>query len=62
MSGISACVALGSDFDGMDDNLELKGAFAMELLWDALRKHGYKESEVEAVCYKNVWEFYREML
>lgn len=61
-TGGIGCVALGSDFDGMDDNLELKGAFAMELLWDALRKHGYKESEVEAVCYKNVWEFYREML
>lgn len=61
-TGGIGCVGLGSDFDGMDDNLELKGAFAMEMLWDALRKHGYKESEVEAVCYKNVWEFYRETL
>lgn len=56
------CVGLGSDFDGMDDNLELKGAFDMELLWDALKKRGFKESQVEAICYKNVWEFYREML
>ncbi|MCM1258405.1 MAG: dipeptidase [Roseburia sp.] len=61
-TGGIGCVGLGSDFDGMDDNLELKGAFAMELLWEALRKRGFTESEVEAVCYKNVWEFYREML
>lgn len=61
-AGGIGCVALGSDFDGMDDNLELEDASMMELLWDALKKHGYKEWEAEAVCYKNVWEFYREML
>lgn len=56
------CIGLGSDFDGMDDNLELKDASKAELLWDALKKSGFRESEIEAVCYKNVWEFYREML
>ena len=56
------CIGLGSDFDGMDDNLELKDASMSQLLWDGLKKSGLKESEMEALCYKNVWEFYREML
>lgn len=61
-TGGIGCVGLGSDFDGMDDNLELKDASMTAFLWNALKKHGYKEREIEAVCYKNVWEFYREML
>lgn len=56
------CVGLGSDFDGMDDNLELADASKMASLADALKRHGFKEWEAEAVCYKNVWNFYKEML
>ena len=55
------CVGLGSDFDGIDDQLELKDCSYMEFLADALRKKGLKESEIEAVFYKNVLNLYQEV-
>ncbi len=61
LGGIS-CVGLGSDFDGTNDNPDLKDASYMEYLACALKKQGFKSSEIEAVCYKNVWNFYKEML
>ena len=57
-----ACVGLGADFDGMDDNLEMEDCSKMVLLWEELRKRGLSEEEVEAVFYRNVWELYRECL
>lgn len=57
-----ACVGLGSDFDGMDDNLEISDCSKMALLWEELRKRGLSEREVEAVFYRNVWVLYRECL
>jgi len=61
LGGIS-CVGLGSDFDGTNDNPDLKDASYMEVLACALKKQGFKSSEIEAVCFKNVWNFYKEML
>lgn len=60
VGGIS-CVGLGSDFDGIDDNLELQDCSKMELLEWELKKKGLKESEIEAVFYKNVLNLYREV-
>ncbi len=54
------CVALGSDFDGIQDTLEIKNASGMPRLADALKKEGFTESEVEAVFYRNVWNLYKE--
>ena len=45
--------ALGSDFDGMDCNSEIKNASEMQKLSDAIiKKFGYNVAE--KVCYKNV--------
>jgi len=40
IGGIS-CIGLGSDFDGMDDNLELKDCGRMELLESELKKRRF---------------------
>lgn len=56
------CIGLGSDFDGIDDNLELKNCSQMELLEQELKKCGFRSSEIEQIFYRNVLNFYREML
>lgn len=55
-------LGLGSDFDGIDDNAELKGAQSMQLLWDALHKSGFSEGEIDKIFYKNVLRVYRDVL
>ena len=47
-------MAIGTDFDGIEGNLEIADSTGMELLAEALRKRGFTESEVELVFYKNV--------
>lgn len=61
IGGIS-CIGLGSDFDGIDENLELKNCSHMELLEYELRKCNFKESEIEQIFYRNVRNFYQELL
>ena len=55
-------LALGSDFDGIDTNEALPGVQCMEWLWDALRRGGFRESELEKIFYGNVLRVYREIL
>ncbi len=61
IGGIS-CIGLGSDFDGIDENLELKNCSHMELLEHELKKCNLKESEIEQIFYRNVLNFYQELL
>lgn len=56
------CIGLGSDFDGIDDNLELKNCSQMDLLAQELKKCGFHTSEIEQIFYKNVLDFYQELL
>ncbi len=56
------CIGLGSDFDGIDDNLEFKNCSQMELLEQELRNCGFHTSEIERIFYKNVLDFYQELL
>ncbi len=56
------CIGLGSDFDGIDDNLELKNCSQMELLEQDLKKNGFRSSEIDQIFYKNVRDFYQELL
>lgn len=48
------CVAIGTDFDGIEGNLEIADCADMELLAQALRRRGFTESELEMVFWKNV--------
>lgn len=61
MGGIG-CVGLGSDFDGIVDELELRDASGLELLEAEMRRQGFTSSEIEAVFYGNVMRVYREIL
>ena len=55
-------LGLGSDFDGIDTNEGLPGAQSMGMLWDALHKAGYRESELDKIFCGNVLRVYRETL
>ena len=55
-------VGLGSDFDGISQDLELKDASMMPMLKDALCKAGLKKDEIEKVFYKNVLRLYQAIL
>lgn len=55
-------VALGSDFDGIDTNLELKDCSYMPLFAEKLENLGFTYSEIEHIFYKNVLRYYKESL
>lgn len=50
-------IGLGSDFDGIYGVDDLTGAQDMQKLPEALSRAGFKDFEIEAVCYKNAEEF-----
>ncbi|KAB1438470.1 dipeptidase [Candidatus Galacturonibacter soehngenii] len=56
------CLALGSDFDGIEGKLEMKNCSMLPLLLEALEKEGFKHSQIEAIFYKNVLHLYKELL
>ena len=47
------CAAIGTDFDGIDSNLEIQSPPQMELLFEALRKAGFSQDAVERIAWKN---------
>lgn len=59
--GIDVC-ALGTDYDGIPDNLEISDAGKMGMLVQALERDGFTTEEIEKICYKNVMRVYREVL
>ncbi len=56
------CVGLGSDFDGIGCELEMKDCAGMPMLAEALCRRGLKEAEMEKVFSGNVMRLYRELL
>ena len=55
-------LGFGSDFDGIDTNEGLPGVQSIGLLWDALHKAGFHESELDMIFYENVLRVYRDTL
>lgn len=55
-------VGLGSDFDGIGDNLEMNSCDKLTLLYDEMLKEGFTEEEIEKVFYKNVLRVFKEVL
>lgn len=53
------CVGLGSDFDGIEQNLEMKDASYLPQLADALAKEGFSEEDIEKIFYKNVLRVFK---
>lgn len=56
------CIGLGSDFDGIGGNLELRSSEDLPLLEGYMKKEGFSESEIEAVFCGNVLRVYKEIL
>lgn len=55
-------LGLGSDFDGIDTNEGLPGVQSMGDLWEALKKSGYTERELDKIFYQNVMRVYRDII
>ena len=55
------CVGLGSDFDGIENSLEIKDASGVQLLYEALKKY-FSEEEIEKIFWKNVLRVYHETM
>lgn len=60
--GGAACVGLGSDFDGFTGEGRPADAADLDDLAWALRRAGLTESETEGILYRNVMNFYKEVL
>ena len=55
-------LGLGSDFDGIPLHPYLTGTQDLPKLWEALRRGGFRERELEAVLWRNVFRVYRDVL
>lgn len=55
-------LALGSDFDGIGGDLEIKGAQDMPQMAEGLKKQGLTERQIEKIFYKNAFDFYSKNL
>ena len=56
------CLALGSDFDGIDTDIEWQDASGMELLLRGMERNGFTSSECDKITRDNVLRLYRECL
>ena len=59
--GIEVC-GLGSDFDGISNDVEFGDASGMEQLYEALKKNGFSSEEADKIFYKNVLRLYKDVL
>ena len=55
-------LGLGSDFDGIPTNRDIRDVTCMERLWEAFGKAGFTQGEREKIFEKNVLRIYREIL
>lgn len=55
-------IGLGSDFDGIDCQVEMKDASKIQILAEKLKKEGFTEEEIEHIFYKNVLNVLKEVI
>lgn len=55
-------IALGSDFDGIGNKVEIEDIGKMELLAYKLKQNGYKESEIDKILVKNAIRLFNDVL
>lgn len=55
-------VSLGSDFDGIENEVEFKNPSEIYKLYDALLKSGFTEDIIEKIFYKNAIRFLKDTL
>lgn len=52
-------VGIGTDFDGVEDELEISACQHMQKLPQAMERAGFTVGGIEDVCYKNAEKFLR---
>lgn len=55
-------IGLGSDFDGINCQVEMKNASEIQILVEKMKKEGFTEYEIEHIFYKNVLNLFKEIL
>ena len=55
-------IALGSDFDGIDENITLSDCSKLGELITALKKEKFTDSEIEKITYQNALRVFKENL
>lgn len=55
-------ISIGSDFDGIKNQVEIKNASEMNKLADILNKEGFSYDEIEKIYYKNALRVFLETL
>lgn len=50
-------IGIGTDFDGVEDELPISGCQHMSKLVEAFEKSGFTSGEIEDVCYRNAEKF-----
>ncbi|MBY6798263.1 membrane dipeptidase, partial [Clostridium botulinum] len=55
-------IALGSDFDGIDNEVEIQNCSEFYKLYDVLKKNGFTEKDIEKIFYKNVKRVFNDVL
>ncbi|MBW6409885.1 dipeptidase [Clostridium weizhouense] len=55
-------IALGSDFDGIDNEVEIENCSEFNKLYKYLKINGFKESEIEKIFYKNAFRVFNDVL
>lgn len=51
-------VGIGTDYDGISNEVEIKDAGQMSKLAETMEKYKFTSDEIEAVCYKNQEQFF----
>lgn len=56
------CIALGSDFDGIENEVEIKDCSEMNKLALELTRNGFNDDEIEKIFYKNAERIINDVL
>ncbi|MDO4534195.1 MAG: dipeptidase [Clostridium perfringens] len=56
------CISLGTDFDGIENEVEIKDSSEMEKLYYSLEKERFTMDEIEKIFYKNTERIIKDIL
>lgn len=56
------CISIGSDFDGIESNVEIKDISQINKLYEALKVEKFTDYEIEKIFYKNALRVIKDVL
>ena len=60
--GGTDCVALGSDFDGIEGDVEISSVDKVPLLFDYLHREGFSDDTIEKIAWRNIMRVMNDVL